>query len=167
VRPFVDDAIDEMQMLAAHGSLHLRSELGSDLPTVLADPGHLQRVFTNLLGNAIKFTPTGGTITVRAEAAGSVVLFSVTDTGSGISAEEIPHLFDRFWQARTTARQGTGLGLTIVRGIVMAHGGQIWVESQLQKGTTVFFTLPVATGDADESTGRQRAPSEPVLPDDP
>jgi len=148
--PLVAEAIDAMQPLAARKSLHLENELPAELPPVFADTGRLQQVFANLLANAIKFTPDGGTITVRAEALGEIVQFSVTDTGSGISSADLPHLFDRFWQAPRTARQGTGLGLSIVRGIVVAHGGRIWVESRVGAGSTFFFTLPLALHDAKE-----------------
>jgi len=101
-------------------------------------------VFANLIGNAIKFTAPGGTIIVRAEKFDEDdIQFSIEDTGPGIDEKEIPHLFDRFWQARKTARQGTGLGLFIVKGIVEGHGGMIWVKSQLGVGSRFCFTLPV------------------------
>lgn len=150
VVPLVHETIEALQPLAASKSLHLHSDLPSDLPEISGDSGRLQQVFTNLVGNAIKFTPAGGTITVRAEAADGDIQFSVTDTGSGIPEESRPHLFERFWQARRTARQGTGLGLSIARGIVVAHGGRIWVESHVGEGSTFFFTLPAALHDAAE-----------------
>jgi len=83
---------------------------------------------------------------VSAEALPGEVLFSVADTGQGVAPEDLPHLFDRFWQARRNRRQGTGLGLAIVKGLVEAHGGRVWVESKLDHGTTFFFTVPVASG---------------------
>jgi signal transduction histidine kinase len=150
VTTFVENMIDTMRPLTATASLHLKSELPYNLPAIFADSGRLQQVFANLLGNAIKFTPAGGTITVRAVAAGDVVQFSVADTGSGIPEEDIPHLFERFWQAPPTARQGTGLGLSIVRGIVLTHGGRLWVDSQVGTGSTFSFTLPVARRGIDE-----------------
>ena len=88
----------------------------------------------------------GGTITVRAAREGEVVRFAVADTGPGISSDELPHVFDRYYQAQRKNRDGIGLGLSIARGIVEAHGGRIWVESEEGKGSTFFFTLPV--GDA-------------------
>jgi PAS domain S-box-containing protein len=144
VTSFVNDMIEAMQPLAQSKSLQLKTELQAGLPAIFADADRLQQVFANLLSNAIKFTPASGVITIRAEDAGDLIQFSVTDTGSGILAEEIPRLFERFWQARGTAHQGTGLGLSIARGIVLAHGGRIWVESQMGKGSTFFFTLPTA-----------------------
>src|SRR5205807_1039035 len=80
---------------------------------------------------------------IGAELADREVRFSVTDTGSGIAADEVPHIFERFWQARKTARLGAGLGLAIAKGIVEAHGGQIWAQSEAGKGSTFFFTLPL------------------------
>jgi CheY-like chemotaxis protein len=101
------------------------------------------QIFDNLIGNAMKFTPRGS-IRLGAEAKGSEVVFSVADTGIGIAPEDRQHLFDRFWQARATRRGGAGLGLAIVKGIVEAHGGRLWVESELGTGSTFFFTLPIA-----------------------
>jgi signal transduction histidine kinase len=100
-------------------------------------------VFGNLIGNAIKFTPKGGTIKVSAEPReGGETLFSVADTGPGIPLDDLPHVFDRYWQARKTARLGTGLGLSISKGIVEAHDGRIWAESAPGQGATFFFTIP-------------------------
>lgn len=147
--PLISEAIDALQPLAARKSLHLVNELSVELPAVHADAARLQQVFANLLGNAIKFTPDGGAITVRAWPSGEQVTFSVSDTGPGIAEDELPHLFDRFWQATRTARLGTGLGLFIVKGIVQAHGGRVWVESKVGEGTTFFFTLPVVPPHAD------------------
>jgi signal transduction histidine kinase len=144
VAPLVAEVLDAMKPLAASKGLQLDNKIPTDLPEVLADAARLQQVFTNLLGNAIKFTPPGGTITIRAEATAETVQFSVADTGPGIAAEDLPHLFDRFWQAQRTARMGTGLGLAIVQGIVVAHGGRIWAESKVGAGSAFFFTLPVA-----------------------
>ena len=109
-----------------------------------ADRERVLQIFTNLVGNAVKFTPKGGSITITATAAGPAVRFSVKDTGSGIAPENLPHVFDRFWQARARARSGAGLGLAIARGIVEAHGGEIGVESTVGVGTEMYFTLPTA-----------------------
>jgi signal transduction histidine kinase len=101
-------------------------------------------VLANLAGNAIKFTPAGGSVTIEAVAAGDELRFSVRDTGPGIPEAERPRLFDRYWQPTRTAAKGTGLGLYIARGIVLAHGGRIWVDSRVGAGSTFSFTLPVA-----------------------
>jgi signal transduction histidine kinase len=138
----VFEALEAVRPLADGKSLRLDSDLPKDLPLVFGDGPRLQQVFGNLLGNATKFTPTGGTITIGATRSGDVVTFSVADTGPGIAAAELPRLFDRFWQAPRTARLGTGLGLFIAQGIVEAHGGKLWVESELGVGSTFFFTLP-------------------------
>src|SRR5262249_3577277 len=99
-------------------------------------------VFSNLIGNALKFTPEGGSITLSARPIGAEVHFAVTDTGRGIPADQKAHLFERFWQ-EVPDHRGIGLGLYISKGIVEAHGGPIGVASQQGVGTTVWFTLPV------------------------
>jgi signal transduction histidine kinase len=95
------------------------------------------------MGNAIKFTPIGGRLELDARADGDFVCFSVRDNGPGISPEQVPRLFERYWQAKHDSRHGIGLGLSIARGIVEAHGGTIWSESTLGAGATFHFTLPV------------------------
>jgi signal transduction histidine kinase len=105
------------------------------------------QVFSNLVGNAVKFTPEHGTITVRAVEEEGGVHFSVTDTGPGIPESELPHLFERYWQAKKTSGTGAGLGLYIAQGIIGAHGGRIWVESKVGQGTTFHFTLPIASNE--------------------
>ena len=101
-------------------------------------------MFSNLGGNAIKFTPENGRIEICATAREATVEFTVRDTGPGIAPEDLPHIFDRFWQAKKAARSGVGLGLAIAKGIVESHGGGIRVESQLGHGTCFAFTLPAA-----------------------
>ena len=99
-------------------------------------------MLSNLVGNAIKFTPEGGRIRIQAERREGEALISVRDTGRGIPEDVLPHIFERYWQPEETRHQGAGLGLSIVKGIVEAHGGRIWVESRPGAGTTFFFTLP-------------------------
>jgi signal transduction histidine kinase len=108
---------------------------------IRCDKERMLQVFSNIIGNAIKFSPEQGQIFIRADKRRDVVTFSVRDEGPGIPPEHLPHLFNRYWQAPSTARLGTGLGLAIVHGIITAHGGRIWVESKLGKGTTFFFEL--------------------------
>lgn len=116
------------------------------LPSVNADPERLLQVFANLLGNAIKFTPQGGTITVGAETSDGSVVFTVADTGVGILPEHLPHVFERRWRGTAKGTDpGTGLGLAIARGIVEAHGGRIWVTSAAGKGSTFQFSIPLET----------------------
>jgi signal transduction histidine kinase len=124
---------------------HIRLEIETDHapPSMFADRDRLLQVFSNLIGNAIKFTREGGSIIVSASAnAGGDVCFSVADTGSGIPADHIAHLFEPFWQAHDRASLGTGLGLSIARGIVEAHGGEITVRSVPGEGSTFSFTIP-------------------------
>jgi len=141
VASLVAEAIDAVTPLAVAKGIALETNVAADVSRVWADPNRLQQVFANLVGNALKFTPRGGRITVAAGPAGDRAQFSVADTGPGIAEEDLPHLFDRFWQARRTARLGSGLGLAIVKGIVLAHGGQVWVESTPTVGSTFYFTL--------------------------
>jgi signal transduction histidine kinase len=144
VAPLVTEAVGAAQPLADSKSLSLGVELSADLPPVLADPTRIQQVLGNLLGNALKFTPEGGSVVVRAESSGELVTFSVTDTGPGIPADELPHLFGRFRRVRGEEKPGTGLGLFISNGIVRGHGGTLWVTSTVGQGSTFSFTLPVA-----------------------
>ena len=102
-------------------------------------------MFENLVGNAIKFTPAGGSITLGADSRPGEVCFRVEDTGVGMSSESLARVFDRFWQAGRAERHGAGLGLPICKGIVEAHGGRIWAESELGRGTTFYFSVPTAT----------------------
>ena len=138
-------AVDVQRPLASSSSLELRVELDRDIPDVWGDRDRLLQVFENLIGNAIKFTKAGGCITVGATSKDYEVIFRVADTGFGIAPENLPRIFDRFWQATRTDRQGAGLGLPITKGIVEAHGGRIWVESTPDRGTTFSFTIPEAT----------------------
>jgi PAS domain S-box-containing protein len=146
-REVAAEALEAHRALAAAGSVELRLSVAEELPGIFADRHRLLQVFENLIGNALKFTPAGGRITVGAVSQGGSVLYYVRDTGPGIPLEEHPHLFDRFWQARRSReeqRAGAGLGLAIVKGIVEAHGGRVWVESAPGEGSTFYFTLPVA-----------------------
>jgi signal transduction histidine kinase len=113
------------------------------VPAVYADRHRILQVLSNLIGNAMKFTPAGGMITYRAESRDSNVLITVADNGPGIPKGNLGDIFNPYWQAKRTARLGAGLGLPIAKGIVESHGGQIWVESEQEKGTKFFFTLPV------------------------
>lgn len=133
---------ESQQGLAASSSVILASDLSPELPGVDADEERILEVLENLIGNAIKFTLPGGTVTVGANEEEAHILVWVRDTGPGVPPEQLPHLFDRFWQGAKGDRRGAGLGLTICRAIVEAHGGRIWAESVVGEGTTVKFTLP-------------------------
>jgi signal transduction histidine kinase len=140
----VQEALEAATPLANGKKLTLQPEMPEHLPAVCSDRDRVLQVFGNLIGNAIKFTPEGGRITVRADNEPHEVKFAVCDTGPGIPPEHLPHVFDRYWQAKSTRKLGTGLGLSIAKGIVEAHGGRIWVESELGKGAAFHFTLPLA-----------------------
>ena len=123
------------------------------LPEVWGEHDRLLQVFENLIGNAIKFSTAGGLITVGAASRDQEVLFWVADTGPGIAPGSLPHVFDRFWQATKGDRRGAGLGLPIAKGIVEAHGGHLWVESTLGRGSIFFFSLPTARPRTDQPSG--------------
>ena len=137
----VNEVLEVTEPLALAKSLRLVADVAPGL-AIRCDHDRVIQLFSNLVGNAVKFTPDGGTITVHAAPDGEVVRFSVADTGPGIPADELPHVFDRYYQAQRKNRDGIGLGLSIARGIVEAHGGRIWVESKEGEGSTFFFTLP-------------------------
>ena len=144
---------------------HERSiEFAIDAPgrTAIAeiDAPRLAQVLSNLIGNALKFTPAGGRVRLDVHAGATDIHFGIRDTGAGIPADHLPHVFDRFWQARATARQGTGLGLAIAKGIVEAHGGKIWVESSLGQGSAFRFTIPLASATVASVASAPHRPSE-------
>ena len=109
---------------------------------VRADPLRVSQIVGNIVGNALKFTPADGNVTLKAALERERVLIQVSDTGPGIPPDDMEHLFDNFWQAGNGDRRGVGLGLAIAKGAVEAHGGQIWVESQVGAGSTFSFSLP-------------------------
>ncbi len=139
----LSEAVEMLRLLAAASSLDLVLDAPDNLPSVLADPPRIQQVLSNLIGNAIKFTPQGGCITLSGFRNAEEVRVSVCDTGLGIPAEQLPHIFGQFWQGNHADHRGIGLGLTIAKGIVEAHRGRIWVESTVGEGSSFFFTLPI------------------------
>jgi signal transduction histidine kinase len=150
VRPsvLVRGATDSLALQAEAKGLHLVVDAAPDLPPVFADRAQIERVIVNLLTNAMRVTPKGGTITVTAAPRGRSVAFSVSDTGAGIPREHLPRIFEPFVQVPSavlgrTAAGGAGLGLTISRRIVEAHGGQLAVQSEPGRGSTFTFTVGV------------------------
>jgi PAS domain S-box-containing protein len=143
-RSLLIETLESFQALAAQQQVRLQSEARDDLPPLLVDRDRVLQVFGNLVGNALRFTPAGGTVTLRADRRARKLEFCVTDTGQGIDPDELPRVFERFYQVRQTRRSGAGLGLAIARGIVEAHGGTIRVESEAGVGSTFCFTLPIA-----------------------
>ncbi|MFO0746247.1 MAG: ATP-binding protein [Myxococcota bacterium] len=157
----LDDVMQSQGMHAAAAEVGLRLEADADLPAVDADRSRLLQVLENLVGNALKFTHSGGEVVISAGVTGDQVRFSVRDSGCGIAPEHQDRIFDRFWQAGTGDRRGAGLGLAIVKAIVDAHGGQLDVESAVGVGTTFSFALPIVGGAADLSAGTPAdAPSD-------
>ena len=138
---FMDEAATMLRPLAENQRQRLDVTVADGVDSVCADRDRLLQILSNLVGNAVKFTPPGGTITMAAEAEDGAVRFRVSDTGTGIHPEHVPHLFDRFWQATRTDRRGLGLGLPIVKGLVEAHGSRIVVTSTVGQGTTFSFTI--------------------------
>jgi signal transduction histidine kinase len=143
-RMLVTEAYEALRLSAEEKSIRLEHELPDEIPSTHADGDRVVQVLCNLGSNAIKFTPEGGRVILRAEPAEGEVRFSISDTGPGVPAEQLDHIFDRFWQANRADRRGVGLGLTIVKGIVEAHGGKVWVESEVGVGTTCYFTVSTA-----------------------
>jgi signal transduction histidine kinase len=142
VEPLVREACTLLEHAAAVKSIELECHFDDAAPLVHADRERVLQVLGNLLGNAVKFTPEGGAVQVRADRLDGFVRFAVADTGAGIAEDELSHVFDRFWQARRSRDGGAGLGLAIARGIVKAHGGEMWAESEPGRGSTFSFTLP-------------------------
>jgi signal transduction histidine kinase len=161
VEQVVSQVASVMQPTAASKDLTLQTNMQQGLPLVMADSGRVAQVLQNLVNNAMSYTPAGGTITVTASpgASAAEVQLSVHDTGIGIAPEHLPYVFDRFYrvdQSRTRATGGAGLGLTIVRQLVEAHGGHVWAESTLGEGSTFTFTLPVVATAEQPDTSPER-----------
>jgi two-component system phosphate regulon sensor histidine kinase PhoR len=136
---------ERLRLQAERAGLTLTVNCEPKLPLIAADPPRLEQVLVNLIHNAVKFTPSGGTIHATAIAMDGVVEFSVVDTGIGITVENIPRIFERFYKIDPARnRSGTGLGLAIAKHMVETHGGQIGVESREGKGSRFFFTIPIA-----------------------
>ena len=139
-----DDSLSILGPLAAAKGVALGYERPTSVLAARCDRDRVLQVLSNVIGNAIKFTPQGGSVTVSARPSDGKVLLAVRDTGPGISPSVRPHIFERFWQADETAHHGRGLGLFIAKGLVEAQGGAIWVDSPATGGATFSFTLPLA-----------------------
>lgn len=150
VQALVDLAVERLRPQFQDKSIVITTHLPSDPPHVLADEDRIVQVLLNLLGNALQYSPTGGRVSVRVVQEGPFARISVTDTGMGIAADHLPHIFERFYRvdkSRSRAGGGTGIGLTIAQHIVEAHGGRIWAESPGPgRGSTFHFTLPIVLG---------------------
>lgn len=139
----IQEALASFEAVAQEKGLRLSAEVEPHLPEVYCDRDRILQVLSNLVANATKVTPEGGRIALRAERRVDEVMFAVSDTGPGIGEHELSHLFERYWRSGEVQYKGTGLGLAIARGIVSAHDGHIWVETEPARGATFFFTIPV------------------------
>jgi signal transduction histidine kinase len=144
VQPLLDAVVELFEAPAQERGISLTCHAPEGMPCVIGERDRLMQVLSNLVGNAVKFTQTRGRISVHVQLLDEALRFSVQDTGPGIASENLPQLFNRFWQADSTGQVGTGLGLPIAQAIVEAHGGRIWAESVLGRGTTFHFTIPCA-----------------------
>ena len=147
LKDLISDTLEAMSAQAQARSLKLEGTVDAELPHVTMDTHRVQRVPYNLVQNSIRHTPQDGTIQIRAKDAGDAVQVEVVDTGEGIPAQAMPRIFEQSYrvdQARSRDSGGAGLGLSIARSIVEAHGGRIWAESLAGEGSTFTFTLPKA-----------------------
>jgi signal transduction histidine kinase len=145
LKEIIEGIKDLMDVQLKEKNIKFNFELSSDTEYVLADRQQLERVFINLIGNAIKFTPQGGAISIKTSSLDGFCQIDITDTGIGIPEESLNSIFDEFYRVDNPINQkikGTGLGLPLVKRIVEAHGGKIWVTSKLNVGSTFSFTLP-------------------------
>jgi two-component system phosphate regulon sensor histidine kinase PhoR len=142
-RQLLISVVDRMKMQTERAGLKLSVECG-ELPNIRVDKMRLEQVFVNLIHNAVKFTKSGGEILLGAVSNSTVVRFAVRDTGSGIPAESLSRIFERFYRAeKSRTGLGTGLGLSISKHIVEAHGGKIWAESEEGRGSVFYFEIPI------------------------
>jgi len=142
VASLIAQTAEMFQSTAIEKGISLRVEECPPGLTVWGDSERIMQVMSNLVGNALKFVPRGGSVVLKCERRGAEAVFGVTDSGPGIASEDLERLFEKFWQRRHADRRGVGLGLAIARGIVEAHGGRIWAESSVGTGSTFFFSLP-------------------------
>lgn len=145
LKELINEAVEQLKQKVRNHLPIINVRIAPDCYSVLVDRDKVMRVFSNLLNNAVKYTPPGGDINISAEAEGEQVRISIADTGSGIPESELPRVFERFYRVEKTRSRdfgGIGLGLSIARKVVESHGGSIWIESKPETGTKVFFTLP-------------------------
>jgi len=150
-KALVAESLAAFRLLAAEKRISLKGDAADAPLLVVCDRGRILQVLANLLGNAVKFTSDGGTVSVSAAGIGDEACFSVKDAGPGIPENLLEAVFERFWQGGKDDRRGLGLGLYIAKSIVEAHGGRIWAESRTGEGSTFYFTLP--TGAASNQAG--------------
>jgi len=159
VAAVIEKVLINLTPLAHKKNIELRKYIGDELPTLQGDEGKIESVVTNLIDNAIKFTPEHGNITICAEEANGEMVIRVTDTGMGIPRKSLSKIFDRFYRVPRPGKeiQGTGLGLSIVNKIVSMHNGRIEVESEVDKGTTFVVYLPLTVKSIPELSSAEQA----------
>jgi signal transduction histidine kinase len=160
VGPIIEETLASFDTLAQEKHLELTSDVEPQLPKIYCDRDRLLQVFSNLVANAAKVTAQGGHVMLRAEDRQHEILFTVADDGPGISKEDAKHVFERYWRSGEAQYKGTGLGLSIAQGIVAAHGGRIWAESEIGRGAKFFFTVP-ASADRRQSIRPSGGPLPP------
>jgi signal transduction histidine kinase len=148
----IDETLASFEVTAHESHLLLTAKVEPNLPRISCDRDRLLQVLTNLVSNALKVTAVGGHITLEVEARENEVLFSVADDGPGIGEDDLKHLFERYWRSEDVQYKGSGLGLAIAAGIVAAHGGRIWAQSQLGHGATFCFSVPTVETDRTAKT---------------
>lgn len=159
LEPFVAGLLQSVRKVAQDKRIELAAEVPADLPPIFLDPDKLEKILLNLLFNALKFTPAGGRVTVRARREADRLVLAVRDTGMGIAPAQLPNVFSRFWQADTSAQrkyQGMGIGLALVKELTEAHGGEVQIASELNRGTTFTLRIPW------EEAPAQLAPTGPA-----
>ena len=143
LRVVLDECLGTLQHTIDEKQINLHHIMLDTLPPIHGDPDRVTQIATNLLGNAVKFSPEGGTIEIRATHEDNRVVVAISDQGPGIAPDELPYIFDRYWQAKKMGKVGHGIGLSIVQALTRAHGGEAWAESIVSKGSTFFFSLPI------------------------
>lgn len=140
---FTKEVVEQFRPIAESKKINIKSVFEDAAYIVHCDQGRVEQVISNIIGNALKFTPEGGEIDIDVNVADNNAVISIHDSGYGMSSDQLEHIFDRYWQVKDTAAQGTGLGLAIAKIVVETHHGKIWAESELGKGSTFYFSLPI------------------------
>jgi signal transduction histidine kinase len=153
MRDVCHEVVDLVATLAEEKGVDLRISVPDDGCLLCCDQTRVLQAFSNVLGNAIRFAPPGGTISITGRATPGRALFEIRDPGPGVPPSDLAHLFDRYWQGASERRKGRGLGLYVARKIVEAHGGRIWAESVVEEGTMVSFTVPLEQPAGEDAAG--------------
>ncbi len=144
ISDLISEVMEMLQAQADQKNIRILNQVGDESSHISCDSGRIRQVLSNIIGNAIKFSPQNGEIRITSSSKDQKIIFKIEDDGPGIAPKSLPFIFDRFWQDQNTSNKGTGIGLAISKWIVEAHGGKIWAESTLGKGSSFFFELPEA-----------------------